>query len=86
MRGQGQGQPFREQTLKRPRTDMLEAKDQGHKRKCSPKKKVIKIFFQAISKKGLHKLSARFLAFSNKILMIQKIVLSFAEDRAIFED
>ena len=43
----GQGQPFRKQTLSRPRTGMLEAKakDQGHKRKCSPKKK----------KKGLHK-------------------------------
>ena len=38
-RGQGQGQPFRGQTLSRPRTGMLEAKDQGHKRKCSPKKK-----------------------------------------------
>ena len=45
--GQGQGQPFRGQTLSRPRTGMLKAKakDQGHKRKCSPKKK----------KKGLHK-------------------------------
>ena len=39
IRGQGQGQPFRVQTLSRPRTGMLEAKDQGHKRKCSPKKK-----------------------------------------------
>ena len=41
IRGQGQGQPFRGQTLSRPRTGMLEAKanakDQGHKRKCSPK-------------------------------------------------
>ena len=47
IRGQGQGQPFRGQTLSRPRTGMLEAKakDQGHKRECSPKKK----------KKGLHK-------------------------------
>ena len=37
----GQGQPFRGQTLSRPRTGMLEAKakDQGHNRKCSPKKK-----------------------------------------------
>ena len=55
IRGQGQGQPFRGQTLSRPRTGMLEAKakDQGHKRKCSSKKKK-KIFtkiFQAISKK-----------------------------------
>ena len=47
IRGQGQGQPFRGQTPSRPRTGMLEAKakDKGHKRKCSPKKK----------KKGLHK-------------------------------
>ena len=37
--GQGQGQPFRGQTLSRPRTGMLEAKDQGHKGKCSPKNK-----------------------------------------------
>ena len=37
----GQGQPCRGQTLSRPRTGMLEAKakDQGHKRKCSPNKK-----------------------------------------------
>ena len=35
----GQGQPFRGQNLSRPRTGMLEAKDQGHRRKCSPKKK-----------------------------------------------
>ena len=40
-RGQGQGQPFRGQTLSRSRTGMLEAKakDQGRKRRCSPKKK-----------------------------------------------
>ena len=47
----GQGQPFQGQTLLKPRTVMLEAKDQGHKGKCSPKKKVFKNFFQAISKK-----------------------------------
>ena len=46
---QGQGQPFREQTLSRPRTGMLEAKDQGHSHKCFPKKKVFKKVFQAIS-------------------------------------
>ena len=45
IRGQGQGQPFRGQTLSKPRTGMLEAKDQEHKRKCSPtKKKVFKKF------------------------------------------
>ena len=44
--GQGQGQPFRGQTLSRPRTGMLEAKakDQGHKAQVLSKKK-----------KGLHK-------------------------------
>ena len=49
--GQGQGQPFRGQNLSRPRTGMLEAKakDQGHRRKRTPKKKVLKNFFQAIS-------------------------------------
>ena len=54
--GQGQGQPFCGQTLSRPRTGMLEAKtkDQGHSRKCFPKK-VFKIFFQAISKKKAFK-------------------------------
>ena len=61
----GQGQPFRGQTLSRPRTGMLEAKakDQGHKAQVLSKKKKKKVFtkiFQAISKKkkkkkGLHK-------------------------------
>ena len=62
--GQGQGQPFRGQTLSRPRTGMLEAKakDQGHKAQVlsKKKKKVFTNIFQAISKikkkkKGLHK-------------------------------
>ena len=49
IRGQGQGQPFRGQTLSRPRTGMLEAKakDQGHKAQVLSKKK---------KKKGLHKI------------------------------
>ena len=41
----GQAQPFRGQTLSRPRTGMLEAKDQGHSRKCSPKKKGLRKSF-----------------------------------------
>ena len=53
IRGQGQGQrqPFRGQTLSRPRTGMLEAKakDQGHSRKGFPKKNIFKKVFQAIS-------------------------------------
>ena len=44
-RGQGQGQPFRGPTLLRPRTGMLEAKDQEHRRKRSPKKKGLQKFF-----------------------------------------
>ena len=52
----GQGQPFRGQTLSRPRTGMLEAKakNQGHKAQVLSKKKKKKVFtkiFQAISKK-----------------------------------
>ena len=41
IQGQGQGQPFRGQTLSRPRTGMLEAKakDQGHKAQVLSKKK-----------------------------------------------
>ena len=99
----GQEQPFRGQTLSRPRTGMLEAKakDQGHKRKCSPKKK--KVFtktFQAISKKKKKKkvFTKIFQAIStknvfqklfqalHKILTIQKLCCPRAEDRPIFED
>ena len=51
IRGQGQVQPFREQNLSRPRTGMLEAKDQGPRTHAQAfsKKKGFKIFFQAIS-------------------------------------
>ena len=96
IRGQGQGQPFRGQTLSRPRTGMLEAKakDQGHKRKCSPKKKkVFTKIFRAISKKSLQKFFRRspqknvfqkiFQAL-HKILTIQKIVLSSSRGQANF--
>ena len=97
--------PFRGQTLSRPRTGMLDAKakDQGHRRKCSPKKRSSKEFFRPSPKKrssnkffrrspkeenkiGLCKFSARFLAASNKILTVHKVVLFSAEYRAIFED
>ena len=100
IRGQGQGQPFRGQTLSRPRTGMLEAKakDQGHKRKCSPKKinKVYTKIFQAISKKkkrSLQKFSKRspqknvfqkFFQGLHKILTIKKIVLSLSRGQANF--
>ena len=47
IRGQGQVQPFRGQTLSRPRRGMLEAKDTGAS--ALQKKKVFKNIFQAIS-------------------------------------
>ena len=83
IRGQGQGQPFRGQTLSRPKTGMLEAKakDQGHKRKCSPKKKVFKKNFQAISTKNVFQKIFQAL---HKILTIQKIVLSSSRGQANF--
>ena len=51
FRGQGK------KKISRPRTDPLEAKtkDQGHRRKCSPKKISSKIFFRRSQKKGLQK-------------------------------
>ena len=35
------------------------ARGQGHRRKCSPKKKIFKIFFQAIFKRGKQKRSSQ---------------------------
>ena len=60
IRGQGQEQPFRGQTLSRPRTGMLEAKakDKGYKAQVlSKKKKVLHKNFSGDlqKKKGLHK-------------------------------
>ena len=84
--GQGQGQPFRGQTLSRPRTGMLEAKakDQGHKHKCSPKKKVFTKIFQAISTKK--RFPKKFFKRSTKFEQFKKYCCPRAEDRAIFED
>ena len=44
IRGQGQGQPFRGQTLSKPRTGMLEAKAQEHRWQVFSKKKSPKFF------------------------------------------
>ena len=65
----GQGQPFRGQTLSRPRTGMLEAKakDQGHKAQVLlKKKKVFTKIFQAISKKRKKVFTKIFQAISTK--------------------
>ena len=90
----GQGQPFQGQTLLRPRTGMLEAKDTSAS--VLRKKRSSKIFFTRSQKK---KSSKVFQAFSNKkrflksffqaiykISTIQKKCCPRAEDRAIFED
>ena len=69
------------------------AKDQGHKRKCSPKKKKKKGLHKNFSsdlqkkKKGLHKNFSSDLhkkTFSIKILTIQKIVLYSSRGQANF--
>ena len=83
IRGQGQGQPFRGQTLLRPRTEMLEAKDQGHKRKCSLKKRVFTKIFQAIPSPK-KKIFTKIFQALHKLLTIQKIVLSSSRVQANF--
>ena len=110
---QGQGH----KKISKPRTDPLEAKakDQGHRRKCSRKKKkkgLQKFFFRRSQKKGpqnffsgekglqkfffrrslrgnqkkvLCRFSARFLAFSNELLTVQKyVVLSSSRGQGNF--
>ena len=91
IRDQGQGQ-----TLSRP---MPRTKDTGanvlRKKRFSKKifrqtqKKGLQKFFSGDlhlrkTKKGLRKFSARFLAFSNKISKVQKIVLSSSRGQANF--
>ena len=80
IRGQGQGQPFRGQTLSRPRTGML----QGHKHKWSLKKKrSSQKFFRRSSQKNVFQKIFQAL---HKNLTIQKKCYPRAEDRPIFED
>ena len=82
-RGQGhkknpRPRPFREQTLSRPRTGMLEAKakDQGQKKKRSSQK-----FFKQSPQKNVFQ---KFFQPLHKILTIQKIVLSLSRGQANF--
>ena len=91
-RGQGQGQPFRGQTLSRPRTGMLEAKDtsasalQNHKKflgdlqKKKKKRSSQKFFYRSPQKNVFQK----FFQALHKILAIQKIVLSSSRGQANF--
>ena len=84
--GQGQGQPFRGQTLSRPRTGMLEAKakDQGHKAQVLSKKKKKrssqKFFRRSPRKNAFQKIFQPL----HKILTFQKIVLSSSRGQANF--
>ena len=76
--GQGQGQPFRGQTLSRPRTGMLEAKakDQGHKAQVLYKKKKKRSsqkFFRRSPKKKKKRSSQKFFKRSPRKNAFQKI-------------
>ena len=91
IRGQGQGQPFRGQTLSRPRT-------KDTKRKCSPKKKKksSQKFFRRSQKKKkrssqkffkrspLKNVFQKIFQALHKILTFQKIVLSSSRGQANF--
>ena len=86
IRGTGQGQPFRVQTLSRPRTGYLEskAKDQGHKRKCAfqkKKKRSSQKFFKRSPRKNVFQKIFQAL---HKISTIQKILLSSSRGQANF--
>ena len=83
IRGQGQEQPYRGQTLSRPRTVMLEAKakDQGHKRKCSPKKRSSEKFFKRSPEKIVFQ---KFFQALHKLLTTQRIVLSSSRGQGNF--
>ena len=98
IRGQGQGQPFRGQTLSRPRTGMFEAKakDQGHKAQVLSKKKNFSGDLQK-KKKKKKRSSQKFFKRSplknvfqkifqalHTILTLQKILLSSSRGQANF--
>ena len=71
IRGQGQGQPYRGQTLSRPRTGMLEAKDQGYNALQKQKKSSEKIFRR--SQKQKRSSEKIFRRFPEKKLFSKKI-------------
>ena len=84
IRGQGQEQPYRGQTLSRTRSRMLEAKakDQGHKRKCSPKKSFSQKFFSRSPEKVTF--SQKIFQAFHKHLTTQKLVLSSNREQGNF--
>ena len=84
--GQGQGQPFRGQTLSRPRTGMLEAKakDQGHKAQVLSKKKKKRSSQKFFKRSPLKNVFQKIFQPLHKILTFQKIVLSSSRGQANF--
>ena len=83
IRGQGQGQPFRGQTLLRPRTGMLEAKvkDTNTSALQKKKKRSLQKFFKRSPLKNVFQKIFQAL---HKILTFQKIVLSSSRGQANF--
>ena len=82
IRGQGQGQPFRGQTLSRPRTGMRpRTKDTSASAFQKKKKGLHKNFSSNLHKKTFSKKNFQAL---HKILTIQKILLSSSRGQANF--
>ena len=77
----GQGQPFRGQTLSRPRTGMLEAKAKDTSASALQKKRSSQKFFKRSPQKNVFQKNFQAL---HKILTIQKILLSSSRGQANF--
>ena len=80
IRGQGQGTTFREQTLSRSRTGMLEAKDQGRNAQVlsKQKKKVFSQIFREISGVLKKKVFAQKSQILREISGVKKKVMTLA--------
>ena len=90
-KARGQGQGHKKISRPRPRTQaqVFSKKRYWKNFFMRSQKKVFKIFFSGNfhlrkTYKGLRKFSARFLALSNKILTVQKIVLSSSQGQGNF--
>ena len=94
IRGQGQRQSFRGQTLSRPRTGMLEAKAKDTSLSALQKKRSSQKFFRRSQKKRSSQkffwpppqknVFQKIFQALHKILTIQKIVLSSSREQANF--
>ena len=89
IRGQGQGQTFSKPRTKDTDASVLQKKClqkffSGDLKKKRSSKKLSRRSPKEEDKKSLRKFSARFLALSNKILSVQKIVLSSSRGRSNF--